>query len=158
MQLGYTINADDLPQGEGGDFKSLPAGWYTASISEASLNDTKSGTGQYIKLRYDITGPTHEGRVIFGNMNIRNANPKAESIGLQQLGDVMRALGLESVQDTDQLVGGSLQIKLKTVRDEQYGDDDGNKNEVVAWKAVSGSAPPAPKAEAASSTPPWLKK
>lgn len=153
--LGQTFSTDTLPQGDGGDYKAIPAGWYDVTITEASLNDTKAGTGQYIKLRYDITGPTHEGRVIFGNLNIRNQNPKAEAIGQQQLGDVMRSIGLATLNDTDQLVGGRLKIKIKTIRDEEYGDEDGNKNEVVGWKAVEGSAAPKPSAPTAN-TPPWL--
>ena len=160
--LGTTFSTDTLPQGDGGDYKARPAGWYTATITEADLKDTKAGTGSYIKLRYDITGPTHEGRVVFGNLNIRNANPKAESIGQQQLGDVMRAVGVPSLSDTDQLVGHSLKIKLSMFRDEEYGDDDGNKNEVKGWKAVEGGAAPAPMpkpaAAAGDNTPPWLKK
>lgn len=112
--LGETFNQQDLPQDQGG-FDPLPEGWYTATISGAELKDTKAMTGQYIAVKYDITGPTHQGRVVFGNLNIRNPNPKAEEIGRQQLGELMRAIGLPSVQDTDQLIGGSLQIKL-TVR------------------------------------------
>lgn len=158
--LGTTFSTDTLPQGDGGNYKALPAGWYTATITESDLKETKAGTGSYIKLRYDITGPTHEGRVVWGNLNIRNANPKAEAIGQQQLGDLMRAIGLASLSDTDQLVGAPVQIKLKVTRDEEYGDEDGNRNEIGGWKAVSGSAAPAPKTEpkAADNTPPWLRK
>ena len=160
MQLGQTFNTADLPENEGGDFKALPAGWYDVTITDSELRDTKAGTGQFIKLRYDITGPTHQGRVVFGNLNIRNPNPKAEAIGQQQLGDVMRSIGLASLSDTDQLIGGNLKIKLKTIRDEEYGDEDGNKNEVVGWKAVEGGAAPKPKPAAAAgdNTPFWLKK
>ena len=156
--LGQTFSTDTLPQGDSGEYKAIPAGWYDVTITEAGLNDTKSGTGQYIKLRYDITGPTHEGRVIFGNLNIRNQNPKAEAIGQQQLGDVMRAIGLASLNDTDQLVGGRLKIKVKVIRDQEYGDEDGNKNEVSGWKAPEGGVAPKPESKPADNTPPWLRK
>jgi len=158
--LNETFNAAELPQGNG-NFEPIPAGTYAATITQAELATTKAGTGQYIKLRYDITGPTHEGRVIFGNLNIRNPNPKAEEIGRQQLGDLMRAIGLPSVNDTDQLIGGQCQIKVAIKpADGQY--EAGN--EVKGWKAVSGSAPPAPMATQsapAASAPaakaPWAK-
>lgn len=134
--LEHTINLDDLPESTNtGEFQPLPAGWYSSTINKAELKVTKDGTGQYIAIRYDITGPTHQGRVVFGNINIRNKSEKAEEIGRAQLGDIMRAIGLKQVSDTDQLVGGSLQIKLDIKTDEQYG----TRNEVKGYKA-SGDA------------------
>ena len=163
--LNEEFNVDELPQGNG-NFEPLPSGWYTGTISQAELKATKAGNGQYIKLRYDITGPTHQGRVVFGNLNIKNANPKAEEIGRQQLGDIMRAIGLAKVTDTDQLIGGQIGIKLEVKQDAQYGAS----NEVKGFKSVSGSAAPAaavtpakafaPAAPAkpARAAPPWAKK
>jgi hypothetical protein len=162
--LNEEFNVNELPQGNG-NFEPLPAGWYTATISQSELKATKAGNGQYIKLRYDITGPSHQGRVVFGNLNIKNANPKAEEIGRQQLGDIMRAIGLAKVTDTDQLIGGQIAIKLEVKEDAQYGAS----NEVKGFKSVSGSvapaaasisaktAAPAP-AASAKAAPPWAKK
>ena len=163
--LGQTFDANDLPQGR--TYDPLPPGWYTATIADAELKPTKDGSGQYINVRYDITGPTHQGRVVFGNLNIKNASAKAEEIGRQQLGEIMRAIGLARVTDTDQLIGGSLLIKLDVrAATEQYDA----KNEVKAFKSITGSAPtfaapaastaaPAPAAAAPSkATPPWAKK
>jgi hypothetical protein len=73
--LNEEFNVNELPVGNN-NFEPLPAGWYSATISQSELKDTKAGNGQYIKLRYDITGPTHQGRVVFGNLNIKNPNPK----------------------------------------------------------------------------------
>lgn len=130
--LEHAINLEDLPESNTGEFQPLPAGWYSATINKASLEPTKDGTGQKIAMRYDITGPTHQGRVVFGNLNIKNKSAKAEEIGRAQLGDIMRALGLRQVSDTDQLVGGTLQIKLDVKTDEQYG----TRNEVKGYKAT----------------------
>lgn len=158
--IGFTANVSDLPQGNNGDFQPLPDGWYSATIAGAELKQTKAGTGSYIAVRYDITGPTHQGRVVFGNLNISNPNPKAEEIGRQQLGDLMRAIGLDSVQDTDQLIGGNCQIKLTTRKSEEYGDS----NDIKSWKAVEGSRMPSPGASNtntqanAGAAPPWAKK
>ncbi len=158
--LGQTFDANDLPQGN--TYEPLPPGWYNAHITAAELKPTKDGSGQYIKVRYDITGPTHQGRVVFGNINIRNASAKAEEIGRQQLGELMRAIGLARITDTDQLIGGSLQIKLDVrAATEQYAAQ----NEVKGFKAIPGAAPtfaPAASAPAASApskaAPPWAKR
>ena len=164
--LGQTFDANELPQGNGGNYDPLPPGWYTATINKADLQPTKDGSGQYIKVRYDITGPSHQGRVVFGNLNIKSASAKAEEIGRQQLGELMRSIGLAKVTDTDQLIGGSLQIKLEIRTQEGYEPS----NDVKGFKATSGSVPtpatasaPAQAAAAApaasgKAAPPWAKK
>jgi len=156
--LSQSFDVSELPQASK-DYSVLPAGWYSATISGAEVKETKAGTGEYIAIKYSITGPTHQGRVIFGNLNIKNPNPKAEEIGRQQLGDIMRAIGLARVTDTDQLIGGSLVIKLDVKEDEKYGE----RNEVKGFKAASGAvsslptaAPAAP--ASAKAAPPWAKK
>lgn len=156
--LGESFSANDLPQGDGG-FDPLPAGVYDANITRADLRDTKDGTGQMIAVRYDIVGPTHQGRVIFGNLNIRNKSPRAEEIGRQQLGEIMRAIGITEIKDTDQLIGGSLKIKVDIEKKEGYEA----RNVVKGFKSLSGSTPPAPSAStpnpaAAGAAPPWARK
>lgn len=162
--LEEAFDVNSLPQSDS-NYELVPAGWYNATITKAEIKPTKAGTGQYIAIRYDITGPSHQGRVVFGNLNIKNPNPKAEEIGRQQLGDVMRAIGLARVTDTDQLISGSLQIKVAIKEsDGQYEAS----NEIKGFKAINGSQPPMPQATqspaaqsapaAASSAPPWAKK
>jgi hypothetical protein len=159
MLLDETYDVAALPVSDR-NFEPLPAGWYTATISDAQIVPTKMGNGKYIKIRYDISGPTHQGRVVFGNLNVRNPNPKAEEIGRQQVGEIMRAIGLTSLKDTDQMIGGNLSIKLDIRISEQYG----NSNEVRGFKSLSGGAAPAPKAAPSvpaagvKAAPPWAKK
>lgn len=154
--LDETINRDELPVSEN-NFEPLPAGTYLARITEAEVKPTKAGTGKYIKIRYDILGPTHQGRAVFGNLNIRNPNPQAEKIGRQQLNKMMTAIGLTQLTDTDQLIGAPLQIKLK-IRD---GGEYGPSNDVAGFKSAGGnqSLQPEERSSApAASSPPWAKK
>jgi hypothetical protein len=151
------ISLSDLPESQGYD--PVPDGWYLAQIRGAELKPTKANDGQYIAVQYSITGPAHAGRVIFGNLNIKNKNPEAERIGLQQLGEVMGAVGIAKIQDTDQLIGGVLQIKVALSK-KQEGFDQ--RNEVRGFKAVEGSASPLPRATSApvasgTPAPPWAK-
>ena len=157
--LEHTINLNDLPVSES-SFDPLPDGWYSVKITGAELKNTKTSGGQYIAVKYAVLGPTHQGRIVFGNLNIKNQNTKAEEIGRQQLGEVMRAIGLNRVEDTDQLIGGDLQIKLVTKKDEQYGD----KNEVKGFKAIVTTSsvlfkpePAQAKPQGTTAAPPWAK-
>lgn len=165
--LDEEYSVDTLPKSTG-NFEPLPEGWYTASITGAEIKATKAGDGKYIAVKYTVTGPTHQGRVVFGNLNIKNASTKAEEIGRSQLGEIMRAIGLAKLQDTDQLIGGNLGIKL-SVRTGEYSG-----NEIKGFKALGNvqtaakvpfgkSVSPAAVAAAAASTPakaspPWAKK
>ena len=155
--LDEAFDVETLPQSES-NFEALPAGWYNASVVSAELKGTKDGTGQYIAVRYGIIGPTHQGRQVFGNLNIKNNSSKAEEIGRQQLGELMRSIGLAKVTDTDQLVGGQLQIKLTVTKSEQYGDE----NHVAGYKAIAGGSLPTTASNnapaTATSAPPWAKK
>lgn len=162
--LDETFVADDLPQSDR-SYDLLPEGWYNATISKAEVGQTKAGTGTKIDVRYDITGPTQQGRVMFASLNIRNPNPEAERIGREQLGELMRAIGLTKVQDSDELIGGQLSIKIKIKKASAKDVANGytqDRNEVAGWKAIGGSMGAMPKASATQSTsatakPPWAK-
>lgn len=158
--LGETFSTDSLPVSDR-SYDLVPDGWYNATITKAELNNTKAGTGQKIDMRYDIVGPTHQGRVVFGTVNVRNQSQKAEEIGRQQLGEIMRAVGLAKIQDTDELVGGSICVRVK-IKPAENGYDA--RNEVTGFKSASGALPqvtstsaPEPTASVGGAKPPWAK-
>lgn len=145
----------------------VPAGWYTTKITDAKLKETKAGTGKFLEVTFSILGPSYEGRCVWGRFNLVNPNPQAEQIGQSQFMDCARAIGLESISDSDQLLGGELEVKVVVKKgDEQYGDS----NDVKGFKPLagmtvltqkpapvmqgSGQAAPAMKA----ATPPWGRK
>ena len=116
-----------------GDFSPVPIGWYQAKIDGAELKPTAKG-GLYIAVRYSITGPSHQGRVVFDNVNLVNDNPKAVDIGEERLSRMCYAIGLGGVKvrDTDELVGRSLDIRVEIQKSAEYGD----KNIVKGVKAT----------------------
>lgn len=147
--MEFSFDTSDVPVSDR-SFDLLPAGWYAATITAAESRDTKSGTGKYLRVEFTLADPA--GRKVWSNYNVKNDNPAAESIGRQQLAEVVRAIGKKAVRDTDELRGCVLLIKVK-VREAANGYEASN--EVAAAKALEGSAPTkaAPKA-----TPPWAKK
>ena len=156
------VNLDDLPVNDRptGSFGPLPAGWYQASITSAEDRPTKDGSGQCIKIRYDILGPTHAGRVVFGNVNIRNMSAEAERIGRAQLGDLMRACGIRQLLQAEQLAGNQVEIQI-TIRPAR--DQYPASNEVRGARSVAGTAPvvpavPGPAPAKARVSAPWAAK
>ena len=148
MRLDEVFTLDSVPA-QTNSYEVLPAGFYDATIANAELKDSKSG-GKYINVRYDITGPSHAGRVVFGMITVANSNPKAEEVGRQQLASLLRAIGLDQIQDTDQLIGATLAIKVVVEQSEQYGEQ----NRVSGYRANNKKS----SAPAATNTPPWAKK
>ena len=164
-RLDETYNTNDLPEDTGGDFTPLPAGDYNVTIQDAEIKQTKSGTGQYINLKLHVDGPIHNGRLLFGVLNIKNDSSKAEQIGRGQLGSILRALQIESLEDTDQLIGGPLTVKVDVKpASGQYKEG----NEIKSYKAAGDTPSPAPRAAApakpspaaapAKAAPPWAKR
>ena len=174
--LGQEYRVEDLP--ESGSYDLIPAGWYQAQINSADLKPTKSGDGQYLSIRLDILGPSHQGRVTWGNVNLKNASAQAEEIGRRQLGEILRSIGKSVIRDSDELIGGQLQIKVGIQHDKngQYED----RNDIKGYKALDEAGGPAPAAANGSGfpvkgaaaktpaavgagaakgpTPPWMRK
>lgn len=148
--MEFSFDTAEIPVSDR-SFDLLPAGWYAATITGAESRDTKSGTGKYLRIEFTLADPA--GRKVWSNYNIKNDNPAAESIGRQQLAEVVRAIGKKAVRDTDELRGCALSIKVK-VREAANGYEASN--EVAAAKALEGSAPT--KAAAGKPSPPWAKK
>lgn len=161
MAFFGNYNEDDLPKGNTNDFSPIPDGWYKVEIKSAEVKPTKESGGEYINIRFDVLGPEYTGRVIFGMINLKNKSSTAEEIGRQQLGALMRAIGLKKVSDTDELIGCRMEIKVITEESQKYG----SKNVPKAYRAIEGSTMPKPAAKPAATaatagdkTPPWAKK
>ena len=137
MFESFHFNVNDLPDNDSG-FSPVPAGDYQVEIKKVEAKETRNKDGMYFNFRLDILGPTNAGRIIFAIVNVKNASEKAQQIGQGQLKDIMRALNLQSVSNTDQFIGGKLTVKLAIEKSEQYGDS----NRVMAFKPIGGSVAP----------------
>lgn len=155
--MEFQFDASEIPAAER-SFELLPAGWYSATITGAEVRATKNGTGSYLRVEFTVADPP--GRRVWSNYNVRNANSAAETIGRQQLAELLRAIGKPRLGDTDELLGSAVSIKVK-IREASGGYDASN--EVAGSKSLDGAAPPAPAAAAKApattkAAPPWAKK
>ena len=145
----------DLDVEEKQQIDTLPEGWYDAMIENVEVRTTKSGTGAYFAVTYNIVGNNYANRKVWGNVTYKNPNATAETIGRKQLSKMSAAGGLTSLpSDTDELIGLTMSIKVGvTPATEQYAA----RNEVKDWKS-SGGGSPLPKAqETKSNAAPWAK-
>jgi hypothetical protein len=164
---GGRFNTDSVEKREN-SYELLPAGWYTAQVTESEIVPLKSGNGQALKLTIEVLQDGYRGRKVWARLNVRHTNQQAESIAQQQLRELCESIGLARFRDTSELHNKPMQIKVKIRKDEtgQYEDQ----NEVSGFKpAAGGAAPmaaaaPRPSAPAASApaagaaVPPWQKR
>lgn len=108
--LPKVFNTSNVADDEGMDL--IPEGWYIAQINKSELKDTSTG-GKYISLHFKIVEGEYAKRMVFANLNIVNANATTVKIAEQQLKKICTALGLEEIEDTAELHGQDLQIKVK---------------------------------------------
>lgn len=106
----------------------IPEGRYQVSITDAEVKTTKAGTGQYIKAEFTIKEGEYSGKKIWSMFNIKNQNPKAVEIGLQQLKDMLVAansnLANGKLESVSQLRGLRMTANVKIESSEEYGDQN----------------------------------
>lgn len=116
-------------------FETVPAGWYNAMIDESEMKPTKDGSGAYLQTRFNIIDGQYANRKIYMRLNLRNTNPVAQEIAYKQLSAIAHAVGVLHVQDSSQLHGLPMKIKVKLRKDTsgQYEDS----NEISSIKNIN---------------------
>lgn len=115
-------------------FDTVPAGWYNVSIDESDLKPTKDGAGTYLQLRFNILDGQYKGRKLFARLNIRNNNSQTQEIALRQLSAIGHAVNVLHIQDSQQLHGLPLKVKVKIRKgDDNYEDS----NELISYKNIN---------------------
>lgn len=155
---GYNFNAEEVEPSS--SFDPIPAGWYTAIISNSEMKATRDGYGEYLSLTLQIIEGQYENRLVFARLNLKNANEKSVDIARKDLAAICRAVGVMSPQASEELHDKPLMIKVK-VRPAS-GDYEAS-NDIGGYKAVEGAnLTPAPKPQtpvtpSAPAKKPWQK-
>ena len=119
------------------EFTLLPEGDYTLMITSSEIKTTKAGTGQYLALTIEVVDGAYSGRKLWENINFDNPNPTAVKIAKQTLAGIMSALGLVSVNDTEELHDKPLVGKIKI---KQRKDTGAMENVISSFKEASTGA------------------
>jgi hypothetical protein len=98
-------------------FNALPAGWYEAEITKTDIRETRAKNGKYLSLEFTITETGYNGRKVWANLNLVNPSQVAVEIAEKELATICDAVGLDTIEDSEELHGIPLGIKL-TIRPE----------------------------------------
>jgi len=135
------------------NLEAIPAGKYLAVITESELKPTKSGSGSYLQLTFQILEGEYKGRFLWSRLNLHNANPTAVKIAQAELSAICRAVGVLTPGDSVELHNLPLVINVKCRKREDSGDVTNeirgfSKREIAVEKPIQGSSP---------TTPPWRR-
>jgi len=143
--MGGGVRPDEVPGGDG--FTPIDAGWYPFDIDSAELVETNAKNGYYIKMPVTVLGDKFGGRKLFVQINIVNPNPTTVEIGKRELAQLGKALGIEEINDCNQLTG-QFEGKVKvTPAGEKNGKSFEAGNAITAFRPIGGqqaAATPAP--------------
>jgi hypothetical protein len=135
------------------DFEPIPAGKYLTIITNSEMKPTKSGTGQYLELTFQVIDGPHKGRMLWSRLNLDNPNAQAVQIAQAELSAVCRAIGVMTPKDSLELHNLPLLVTVKCKKREDTGDVVNEIKGYARKEAASG----VPQQEA-TSTPPWARR
>ena len=126
----------DIDNTESTEFELIPNGEYKAIMIESSVQQTKAGTGTYLKATWLIVDGEYEGRKIWEMYTLTNPNAKATQIGRGQLKSIAMAQGKTSgiVNDSEDMHDKPVIIKVKT---EPGQGEYGPKNRISGYMPIA---------------------
>lgn len=95
------------------EYKPLPEGKYEVVIADSDVKATRSGTGTYIQLEFEVVSGEYKGRKLWGRYNIENSNREAMEIGRSQFAAVCQAVNVSNPRDTSELHNLTLILSVK---------------------------------------------
>jgi len=148
--LNFNVNEVEKRENS---YELLPAGWYTAQVTESEIVPLNSGNGDALKLTFEVLSDGYRNRKLWTRFNIRHNIPDTERYAKQQLRELCESVGLVSLQDSNLLHYKPVQVRVKIRKDETGRYED--QNEIAGYKPVSQASQLLPAAPAArQSTPP----
>jgi hypothetical protein len=116
-----------------GDRTPLPAGEYRATAIKSDWKATKSGSGKYAEITWQVLDGSHKGRMLWTRLNLDNPSATAVEIAMKELAAICKAAGVEKIRDTIELHDIPVII---TVAIENRPDTGAASNVVKGYKSV----------------------
>jgi len=134
------------------EFDAIPAGKYLALITESEMKPTKTNTGHFLQLTFEVLEGEYKGRKLWARLNLDNPNETAVKIARAELSAICRATGIMQPKDSCELHNLPLEITVRCKKREDTGDITNEIKGYAKKEAASGQPQ-----QAANSTPPWRR-
>lgn len=144
-------------------FAPIPAGMYLSHITDSDLVPTKDGSGNMLKLTFEILDGQFKGRKIWNNLNVQNQNQDTMKWALADLSAICHATGNIKLQDSAALHFKPLKIKV-VIGEAKNGYEA--RNNIKGYESANGAmpaatgfaAPAAAPSAPATNAPAWARK
>lgn len=133
--LNIQFDQNEIIEAQKNEFEPIPAGTYIAEITRSEVKENNSGSGNRLSLGLKILDGSHAGRLIFQDITLRNTNHVAQQIGRKQMAQLFHACGKLGVQDSSELHGIPMEIKV-AIRIDKTGQYDPS-NEVKKFAPLA---------------------
>ena len=117
------------------DYEPIPAGQYEAVATESEMLPTKSGTGSYLKITFEIVSGEYKGRKLWARLNLANPSKTAVEIAQKELSAICRAVGVLVPKDSSELHNIPLMVRVAVVEGAQ-----GPANDIRGYSPRGGAA------------------
>ena len=115
-------------QGAKSTYGAIPKGCYLTSVKSSSIKS--SNDKEVLTLKVMIEDGPYKGRFVFPRFNLRNPSEQAEAISHMLLGNLAESVGIDELDDTDQLNGQSFYSDVTIVPPKNgYGES----NDIVKY-------------------------
>jgi len=118
------------------DFEVIPAGHYTAEITNSEMRPNSKQTGEFLWLEFTVLDGSFAGRKLWAQLNLVNPSQQAVEIAQRELSAICHAVGKLRVQDSIELHNIPLEINVKVKNSPEYGPQ----NIIRGYKALGGNS------------------
>lgn len=123
-------------------YEVLPVGEYKVKIINTVQKPTRANpNNQYIQFDMEVLGGEYAGCALVDRLNIINGNPETVKKSMARLSAITRAAGKEKINDTAELHGKIVVVKVGVKKGE---GDFGPSNSIWAYKKVGEPVTSAP--------------
>ena len=135
------------------DFEPLPAGKYLAIITDSEMKPTKSGSGNYLELTFQVIDGPFKGRMLWSRLNLDNPSTQAVQIAQGELSAICRAVGVMQPKDSIELHNLPLLVTVKCKKRDDTGDVVNEIKGYARKEAANGA-----RQQETTNTPPWSRR
>lgn len=146
-KLPGAFNAEEV--GEMNSFDPIPKGDYRFRIKDTDRKENSKATGFVYKFIFEVMEGDHKGRLVFANLNLEHESPQTVEMAEKELGAIVKACGMVTIDDTEELHGEELMATVAFKKGNANHSDSNVIRKYFPCKDVA--RPPKPSATKSSS-------
>ena len=104
------------------EFEPLPQGKYLVVIIDSEMKPTKSGSGHYLELTFQVVNGPYANRLLWSRLNLDNPSMQAVEIARGELSAICRAVGVMTPRDSVELHDLPLVVTVVQKRRDDNGE------------------------------------